>query len=91
MLKMYEKTENMTDLLYAFTSRQWKFENNNITELWSSLNEEDRNTFWFSFESFNWKSHMRNFVLGIRKHILHEDLNESTKASAKNRKYSHTF
>lgn len=91
MLKMYEKTEHMTDLLYAFTSRHWKFENNNINELWSLLNKEDRNTFWFSFEAFDWKSYMRNYFFGIRRHILHEDINDMTNASGKNRKYGFIF
>jgi len=87
MLKMYEKVENTTDLLIKFTTSEWKFDNNNTRELWSLLSKEDRKTFWFSFEDFDWKSYIKCMVYGIRKHILHEDLSNMTRALSKNRRY----
>ncbi|XP_029346252.1 fatty acyl-CoA reductase wat-like [Acyrthosiphon pisum] len=86
MLKIYKKIENMTDLLKDFTTCEWKFDNSNTRELWSSLSQEDRKTFWFSFEEFDWKSYIQCTVYGIRKHILHEDLSNTTRALSKNRK-----
>jgi len=86
MLKMYSKTEKSLDLLREFTTRQWSFENKNTVELWASLSREDHNTFWFSFEEFDWKTYIKVYYLGIRKHILHEDLSNTEKAVTKNRK-----
>ncbi|KAL5235551.1 hypothetical protein ACI65C_002961, partial [Semiaphis heraclei] len=86
MLKMYEKMENATDLLIKFTTNEWKFDNSNTRELWSLLSKEDRKTFWFSFEDFDWKSYIKCMVYGIRKHILHEDLSNMTRALSKNRR-----
>lgn len=87
MLKMYKKIENMTDLLKEFTTSEWKFDNSNTRELWSLLSQEDRKTFWFGFEEFDWKSYMQCTVHGIRKHVLHEDLSNMARALSKNRKY----
>ncbi|CAI6363746.1 unnamed protein product [Macrosiphum euphorbiae] len=86
MLKTYSKTEIALDLLREFTTRQWSFDNKNTVELWLSLSKEDQKTFWFSFEDFDWNSYINIYYLGIRKHILHEDLSNTEKAVTKNRK-----
>jgi len=87
MLKMYVKTECMIDLLYEFTTRQWKFDNSNTRELWSLLSQDDRNTFWYSLEEFDWASYVKMYFYGIRKHVLHEELSNVARATVKNRKY----
>ncbi|XP_060876849.1 fatty acyl-CoA reductase wat-like [Metopolophium dirhodum] len=84
MLRMYAKTENMIDLLYEFSTRQWTFDNGNIRELWSSLSKDDRETFRFSLEEFDWKPYIKSYYYGIRRHVLHEDLSNVGKASSKN-------
>lgn len=88
MLRMYAKTETMVDLLYEFSTNQWKFDNKNTRKLWLSLSEEDRNIFQFSLKSFDWKSYIESYYYGIRKHLLHEDLNNVKQALSKNKKYS---
>ncbi|XP_015366451.1 PREDICTED: fatty acyl-CoA reductase 1-like [Diuraphis noxia] len=84
MLKMYAKTEFMTGLLRVFTTKQWKFDNSNIVELLSSLSIEDRDQFEFSMDNFDWKSYIKSYYYGIRKHILHEELSNLEKALSKN-------
>lgn len=84
---MYVKTECMIDLLYVFTTRQWKFDNSNTRELWSLLSQDDRNTFWYSLEEFDWVSYIKVYFYGIRKHVLHEELSNVDTATVKNRKY----
>ncbi|XP_060872883.1 fatty acyl-CoA reductase wat-like [Metopolophium dirhodum] len=86
ILKMYVKTECMMDLLYEFTTRQWKFDNSNTRELWSLLSQDDRNAFWYSLEEFDWTSYIKIYFYGIRKHVLHEELSNVAKATEKNRK-----
>lgn len=87
MLRMYTRTETMIDLLYEFSTNQWKFDNKNTRKLWLSLNEEDRNIFQFSLKSFDWKSYIESYYYGIRKHMLHEDLSNVKQALSKNKKY----
>ncbi|XP_022167369.1 fatty acyl-CoA reductase wat-like isoform X2 [Myzus persicae] len=84
MLRLYAKTENMIDLLYEFSTRQWTFDNGNTRELWLSLSQDDRETFRFSLQEFDWKPYIKSYYCGIRKHILHEDLNNVEMALSKN-------
>jgi len=84
---MCKKKENMTDMVEVFMTKEWKFDNSNTQKVWTLLSQEDRKTFWFSFEEFNWKSYVQTMVYGIRKNILLEDLNNVTRALSKNRKY----
>ncbi|XP_026822567.1 fatty acyl-CoA reductase wat-like [Rhopalosiphum maidis] len=85
MLRMYAKTESMIDLLYNFSTKQWKFENKNSRELWLLLSKDDREMFRFSLEEFDWKSYIKSYYYGIRRHVLHEDLSNIEKAMSKNR------
>jgi len=87
MLKMYAKTEAITDLLQMFTTSQWKFDNSNTIELLSSLSIEDRKQFEFSLKNFDWEQYTTSYYYGIRKHILHEDMSNIVKAKSRNRKY----
>uniref|UniRef100_A0A2S2RAC3 Fatty acyl-CoA reductase n=1 Tax=Sipha flava TaxID=143950 RepID=A0A2S2RAC3_9HEMI len=86
MLKMYEKLELSIDMVKVFTMREWKFDNINTRKMWSSLRPEDRKTFYYSFEGFDWNSYMNIYFHGIRKHILKEDLNNIETALAKHKK-----
>lgn len=91
MSKLYAKTDHLLDSLYVFTTRQWKFDNSNTRELWSSLSPDDRSTFFYSLEGFDWKTYIKSYFYGIRRHVIKEDLTNVEKASAKNRKYVITY
>lgn len=84
---MYSKAEKLMDLYYTFSTREWIFDNTNIQELWLSMSQDERELFPFSMKQFDWKSYIRCYYYGIRKYILHEDSDNTTKAITKNRKY----
>ncbi|CAI6367905.1 unnamed protein product [Macrosiphum euphorbiae] len=86
MLKMYKKQDGIIDSIEWMLKNEWKFDNSNTRKLWAQLSQEDRKTFWFGFEDFDWKSYTQTMVYGIRKIILHEDLHNMTRALSKNRK-----
>jgi len=79
------------EMLRVFTTKQWKFENENTRKLWSLMSEEDQKMFWFSMDKFDWMSYLKIYYYGIRKHILYEDLSNREKALAKNQKYVDFF
>lgn len=83
----YIKLDNVMDLLHSFILGEWKFENNNTKELWISLSEEDRKTFWFDFDEFDWNMYNKIYINGMKKHILHENEYNLKKALAKSRRY----
>jgi len=84
---MYKKQDGIMDSIEWMLKNEWKFDNSNTRKLWAQLSQEDRKTFWFGFEDFDWKSYTQTMVYGIRKIILHEDLHNMTRALSKNRKY----
>jgi len=85
---MYKKTENVIDLLYDFSTKQWTFDNSNSRELWSLLSKDDREMFRFSLDDFDWKLYIKSYYYGIMRHIiLYKDLNNVEKASSKNQMY----
>jgi len=84
---MYSKTEYLMDLYQTFTTNEWKFDNNNIQELWLSISHDERKSFQFSLKEFDWNSYIKCNYYGIRKYILHEDSNNMAKSLDKNRKY----
>ncbi|VVC26724.1 Male sterility, NAD-binding,NAD(P)-binding domain,Fatty acyl-CoA reductase, C-terminal [Cinara cedri] len=85
ILKMYGKLELSHDLLRSFVVRNWTFHNNNTRELWSLLSQEDRKTFWYSFEEFDFKEYIKIYVQAVRKCILDEDQSNIKEALAKTR------
>lgn len=85
-MKMYAKAEKLMDLYYTFATKEWNFDNSNIQELWLSMSQDDRKLFPFSLKGFDWKAYIQCYYYGIRKYILHEDVDNVTRAIAKNRK-----
>lgn len=81
----------MAKVLHTFTMSEWKFDNSNTRKLWSGLSKEDRSTFFFSLDEFDWKSYVKVYYRGIRKHILKEDLSNTESALARNQKYEFIF
>lgn len=71
--KVDSKIERMLDINHEFTTREWVFDNSNTREMWSLLDQEERELFWFSLKDFDWSSYMTSFYNGIRKYILEED------------------
>lgn len=86
MLKIYTKTENLIQLYKNFTTREWKFDNSRTQNLWLSINQEDREIFPFSIKEINWNTYIKSYFHGIRKYILHEELDNLEEAKAKQRK-----
>lgn len=86
MLKMYVKLENVLDMLNVFMLREWKFENSNTQKLWSTLSQEDRKQFWYSFDDFDWTMYMKSYIYGIKVHILRENGSSSKEALIKNQR-----
>lgn len=70
----------------TFISNDWKFGNDNVLSLWSTLSQDDREQFWFSFDDFDWKTYDKLIVCSIKKYILRENESDLKKALAKNRK-----
>ena len=63
-----------------FNSNQWEFTNDNIFMLKNELNEKDLKLFNFDLKSLNWQDYTEQYYLGIKKHLLKDDMNGIEKA-----------
>lgn len=67
-------------MLQYYTTRPWVFHNDKLKKLYGGLNETDKRLFSIDWNSFNADEYMLNFVLGVRKYCVHEDLDTLPKA-----------
>ncbi|XP_050436156.1 fatty acyl-CoA reductase 1-like isoform X5 [Adelges cooleyi] len=84
--KMYVNADKTMNLLGPFTTKEWKFTNNNTRVLWSSMSQKDQQLFPFSMNNFDWNQYINVFYHGIRKNNLHEETDNICMALKKNRK-----
>ncbi|KAJ9576068.1 hypothetical protein L9F63_007033, partial [Diploptera punctata] len=85
LLKTYEKLQKFSSMVSYFTTRQWKFSNSNIQQLWKKLSPEDRLIYDFDFNNLQWDDYFRDTIIGVRTYILKED--PKTVPQAKRRIY----
>lgn len=84
MTKLYSKIDKFNDLMSYFTTRQWDFSDHNVRALNSLLCEEDRAIFPFDLGELKWEPYLRNYMAGIRLHLLKE---QPDNLSAARKKY----
>lgn len=73
MMRVYQKVHKATQCLEYFTTREWKFQCDNVLMLNDALTPDDKETFFFDIRNLNWSYFWENHVLGCRKYILKED------------------
>lgn len=75
MMKIAKRYKAAADTGEFFAMHEWDFEVNNVNEL---LNEiaiaDDRHEFNCDVKCLDWDTYLKNYVFGIRKYILKDDL-----------------
>lgn len=91
MLKMNRKFYGAMKAGRFFSTRQWNFETQTVSELIKAVNcAKDGVQFALDMgksSGFEWNSYMKDFCLGVRKYILKDDLSSLEKAKNKLQKY----
>lgn len=72
--KIYEKVQNMSNVLIPFVMKEWDFKNRNVQSLWNRLDSRDQEMFPFTMQNFDWQSYLENLVKGIRIYLLKDDM-----------------
>lgn len=67
MLRIQDKLVKAATCLEYFTTQEWNFNDENVQNLVSTLNEFDRKEFCFDVAKIDWENYIENYVLGIRK------------------------
>ncbi|XP_078578216.1 fatty acyl-CoA reductase 1-like [Branchiostoma floridae x Branchiostoma japonicum] len=81
VLKMYSRIERVISSLDYFTSHHWEWSHDNADALMAKMGEEDKKIFKFDCRGLHWPTYMENYVLGIKKYVLKEDMDQLPIAS----------
>ncbi|GLV38329.1 waterproof [Carabus blaptoides fortunei] len=74
MVKVYKQMEKFTKILSYFSNNEWLFTNNNVQQLWQTLDVTDKKLFHFSMADMDWLEYFRNYTLGLRVYLYKDDV-----------------
>ncbi|RZC31886.1 NAD binding 4 and/or Sterile domain containing protein, partial [Asbolus verrucosus] len=80
LVPIYRKINNSNNAFWFFTSKNWKFSNDNIKEMWNELSEVDKELFPFDISAVNWLKYLRNYHKGLRLYVHKDPLDSLHKA-----------
>ncbi|CAG9794383.1 unnamed protein product [Diatraea saccharalis] len=83
MLKLYSKVTKLANILFYFSTQDWKFSDRNVRSMWSSLSEADKAIFPFSLGEMSWDRLCETFLLGLRVYLIKDDLSTLPEARKK--------
>ncbi|KHJ94446.1 male sterility protein [Oesophagostomum dentatum] len=81
-VRLYAKVWRMVEALHYFTTHGWTFHSKNLPKLWDSMCYEDQQQFNFDIRQLDWDSYLFDYVMGIKRYILKDDLNKLEDARA---------
>lgn len=61
-------------MLLYFGKRQWTFVNDNVQELWNTLDSRDKELFNFDIDQLSWDYFSQAHCLGLRIYLLKDDV-----------------
>ncbi|CAH0389540.1 unnamed protein product [Bemisia tabaci] len=70
MMTAYVKIHKFLEVIAFFSTKQWKFTNNNVRALWDKMSPADREAFKFDMSTLDWQSMLKENVAGVRKYLL---------------------
>lgn len=81
LAKIFRKFDTMAAVLERFVLNEWTFaDDNRLTMIRDFMNEKDRQLFDFDISKLNWNECVEGYVLGARKFLLKEPLDNVAKA-----------
>nr|AID66650.1 fatty acyl reductase [Agrotis segetum] len=83
MLKLYSKVMKLANILFYFSTQDWKFSDNNVRNMWNSLSPDDRVVFPFSIGEMSWERMCETFLVGLRVYLVKDDLSTLPEARKK--------
>ncbi|GAB5573646.1 fatty acyl-CoA reductase 2 [Prionailurus iriomotensis] len=74
MTKLMNRLLRTVSMLEYFVNRSWEWSTYNTEMLMSELSPEDQRVFNFDVRQLNWLEYIENYVLGVKKYLLKEDM-----------------
>ncbi|GMT35552.1 hypothetical protein PFISCL1PPCAC_26849, partial [Pristionchus fissidentatus] len=89
--RLYSKVRLMVHTLEFFTTRGWHFENKGLPMLWEALHPEDKKVFNFDIRQLNWSNYLFDYVMGVRKYITKEKIDDKKVMEASRANVTKTY
>lgn len=70
MVSIQNKIGKSVGCLEYFSTRQWRFQDDNVRALLNTLSPRDRETFVFDVKLIEWDKYIENYVLGFREFLF---------------------
>ena len=80
--KVLERETMIAYAFYHFTKHEWIFDSQNVVEMKKKMTREDRKEFFIDIAKLNWKSWCVNFMYGLRKWVLKENVEQPADPNA---------
>lgn len=74
MTKVMKRLLRTVSMLEYFINQSWDWSTCNTEMLMSKMSPEDQRVFNFDVRQLNWLEYIENYVLGIKKYLLKEDM-----------------
>ncbi|XP_026483465.2 fatty acyl-CoA reductase wat-like [Vanessa tameamea] len=83
MLKFYSKVTKLANILFYFSTQDWRFEDAGARRLWARTARADRAVFPFALADMSWDYMAETFLLGLRVYLVKDDLSTLPEARKK--------
>uniref|UniRef100_A0A2K6RYA1 Fatty acyl-CoA reductase n=1 Tax=Saimiri boliviensis boliviensis TaxID=39432 RepID=A0A2K6RYA1_SAIBB len=74
MTKLMNRLLRTVSMMEYFVNQSWEWSTYNTEMLMSELSPEDQRVFNFDVRQLNWLEYIENYVLGVKKYLLKEDM-----------------
>lgn len=71
------------DVIEYFSMRQWEFQRDNVTGLWTQLSTRDQEIFNFDMSQLDWDKFLHHYYRGIREYLLKDPMSTIPEATAR--------
>lgn len=66
MVKIQDKLAKAVECLEYFTTHQWRFNDDNVRDLFNHMSIKDRENFQVDVCDINWDVYFEKYILGLR-------------------------
>ncbi|XP_026464679.1 fatty acyl-CoA reductase wat-like, partial [Ctenocephalides felis] len=87
LLAAYRKIHKFVGVIAYFSTREWKFNDQNVVNLWCKLSLQDKEEFYFNIENLDWQQYIKSSIDGIRLFLFKDDPSTIPTAIKKMQRY----
>lgn len=66
--------DKIRDILAYFCDKHWTFKNDNLQNLWKTLDDQDKELFNFDIDQMSWEYYCEALCLGLRVYLVKDDI-----------------